>query len=265
MNNILEQICDSKRVEIAKDKQNLPIDELKKLVNASNYKPKGFFNALNSKKSLKNPALIAEIKKKSPSKGIIRKNFDPVSIAKSYENARVDCLSILTDEKYFGGKNEYLMEVRSVSPLPIIRKDFILDEYQIFEAKNMGADCILLIVSCLSPQELLKLEGVALDLGLDVLIEVHDKEELDIALKAKSKLIGINNRNLKTFEVSLENSINLSKHIPNDYIKVCESGINTPQDIKLMMDNGLHAFLVGESLMRQENIEEATRKLLSIS
>ncbi len=262
--NILEQICDNKRAEIAKAKEILPLDELKSSVEAKKYAPKGFFNALNAKKLQKKPALIAEIKKKSPSKGIIRENFDHISIAKSYERAGADCLSILTDEKYFAGKNEYLMEVRAISPLPIIRKDFILDEYQIFEAKNMGSDCILLIVSCLSPQELLKLEGFAHDLGLDVLIEVHDKAELDIALTAKSRLIGINNRNLKTFEVKLETSINLAKHIPDDYIKVCESGINTPQDIKLMMDNGLHAFLVGESLMRQEDIEGATRKLLAL-
>ncbi len=262
MKNILQEICDNKLKEIELGKNLLPLNQLKQIVEKENYQPKGFSKALQKKIISSQPAIIAEIKKKSPSKGIIRENFNPIEIAKSYEKSGATCISVLTDEKYFAGKNEYLEQVRKIVNLPIIRKDFILDEYQIYEAKKLGADCILLIIACLEEPQVKFLENIALDLGLDVLIEIHDEKELEIALKMKSKLIGVNNRNLKTMEISLQNSINLGKLIPNDYIKVCESGIYSKDDIKIMMQNGFYSFLIGESLMKQENIEEALKKLL---
>ncbi|MDX1949764.1 MAG: indole-3-glycerol phosphate synthase TrpC, partial [Rickettsiales bacterium] len=213
MKNILQEICDNKLLEIAKAKNTMPFEELKKITLEKNYQPKGFFNSLLEKKLNKQPALIAEIKKKSPSKGIIRENFDPIAIANSYQKAGASCISVLTDERYFAGKNEYLQQVRNSVNLPIIRKDFILDEYQIYEAKYLGADCILLIIACLEEAQAMQLESVALSLGLDVLIEVHDEAELETALKMRSKMVGVNNRNLKTMEISLQNSINLAKKI----------------------------------------------------
>ncbi len=223
-------------------------------------KPRGFINAIKAKGTT--PALIAEVKKKSPSKGIIRADFNHIDIAASYEKAGATCISVLTDEKYFAGKNEYLAEIRRKVALPLIRKDFMLEAYQIYESRALGADCILLIIACLEKSRALELEEIAHSLGMDVLIEVHDEAELEIALQLKSKLIGINNRSLKTFEVSLDNGKRLAKLIPDGYIKVCESGIYNNADLKTMHQSGFSAFLVGESLMREEDIELAVRKLL---
>ncbi len=262
MSDVLKEICENKLKEIAAAKEFLAPVFVEALARKKASKPKGFIEAIKKKAAENKPALIAEVKRKSPSKGMIREDFNHLEIARAYENAGAACVSILTDEKYFGGKNEYLTQIRRDIALPIIRKDFMLDPYQIYESRSLGADCILLIIAALEKGQALELEKVAHDLGLDVLIEVHDQQELDIALQMKSKLIGINNRNLKTMEVSLDTGKKLVKQIPDDYVKVCESGIKSHADIKQMMQAGFQAFLVGESLMSQPDVEKATRKLL---
>jgi len=262
MKNILLEIFENKLLENAEAQKKISLPEMKHLAANSNHTANSFIKAIEAKTRANQPALIAEIKKKSPSKGIIRQNFEPVEIARAYEAAGATCLSILTDEKFFAGKNEYLQEVKKISKLPILRKDFIINEYQIYQTKALGADCLLLIMSILKPSEAITLEKTAHDLGLDVLIEVHTEKELEQALKLKSKLIGINNRNLDTFEVSLDIGKNLAKLIPGGYIKICESGIYKNSEILYMMDHGFSGFLVGESLMREADIEAATKKLL---
>jgi indole-3-glycerol phosphate synthase len=197
------------------------------------------------------PGFIAEIKKASPSKGVIREDFDPVAIAKDYAANGAACLSVLTDEQYFQGADAYLRSVRQSVGIPIIRKDFTIDPYQILEARLMGADCILLIASALSAQQLSDLYTTAHDLGLDVLIEVHDQQELETALALEPNLIGINNRNLKTFETSLDTTLNLLPHIPKGVTVVTESGIRGKEDVQHMVAAGVYCFLVGEALMRQ--------------
>jgi indole-3-glycerol phosphate synthase len=197
------------------------------------------------------PGFIAEIKKASPSKGVIREDFDPVAIAKDYAANGAACLSVLTDEQYFQGADAYLRSVRQSVGIPIIRKDFTIDPYQILEARLMGADCILLIASALSAQQLSDLYTTAHDLGLDVLIEVHDQQELETALALEPNLIGINNRNLKTFETSLDTTLNLLPHIPKGVSVVTESGIRGKEDVQHMVAAGVYCFLVGEALMRQ--------------
>ena len=261
--NILEKICQDKQLEVRGKKKLLSGQEICAKIKCSDHKPKNFTAAIEAKLKQKNIAIIAEVKKASPSKGIIRDDFDPVAIAKIYQENGATCLSVLTDEKYFMGKNEYLTSIRKEVDLPILRKDFIIDPYQIWEAKLIGADCILLIMAILSEKQAIELEQTALDIGLSVLIEIHDEEELQKALKLKSRLIGINNRNLKTFEISLSTSIDLSKKIPQDKIIVCESGIFTKADILKMQKISINAFLVGESLMRQDNIGLALKNLLS--
>ena len=215
--------------------------------------PRGFAAAIAAKIAAGQSGVIAEIKKASPSKGVIREDFDPAAIAQSYEKGGACCLSVLTDVDFFQGADEYLKMARSASTLPVIRKDFIIDEYQIYEARAMGADCILLIVSALSEQQLNQLHEVARSLGMDVLIEVHDGVELDIALKLNNPMVGINNRNLHSFEVSLENTYQLLEKIPAGKIVITESGIHSAEDVAAMRGNNVNSFLVGEAFMRSED------------
>lgn len=206
-------------------------------------------------------AVIAEIKKASPSKGIIRKDFYPAEIAKSYEAGGATCLSVLTDRDYFQGSEVYLQQARAACSLPVIRKDFLIDPYQIYEARVIGADCVLLIVASLEKSQLMDLNELALEIGLDVLIEVHDEAELDVALQTSNRLIGINNRNLHTFETNLDTTLKLLNKIDDQRIVVTESGILATQDVELMRSSGVNAFLVGEAFMRAEEPGESLRKL----
>lgn len=275
--NILEEIIAHKKIEIERSKEKSPLEKLKKLINQKNRKKRNFYNAIKNKVSKKEIALIAEIKKASPSKGIIKKDFNHIEIAKSYKNGGATCLSVLTDEKYFQGKLEYIQEVKNVEAchdMPILRKDFIIDPYQIYESIYHGADCILLIVGALHARSLRDLSEIANENEIDTLIEVHDEKELEIALdvfsrgKVTSPLLGINNRNLKTFQTDLNTTKNLVKKYKNDLdgkIVVSESGIFTNNDIKSLIECGVYAVLVGESLMRENNIEAAAKKLIGTS
>ena len=260
--NILQKIHQDKLVEVRNKKKLFSSDEICKKIKCNSVTTKGFIDAIEKKIKQNQTAIISEIKKASPSKGIIRENFDPEEIAKIYQDNGATCISVLTDEKYFMGKNEYLTKVRKTVDLPILRKDFIIDPYQILETKLIGADCILLIMAMLSDEQAVNLEAKAMDIGLDVLVEVHDEEELNRALKLKTKLIGINNRDLKTLEVDINISKKLVKMIPNNYIVVCESGIESRVDIQAMKACNINTFLIGESLMREEDISLALRNLL---
>lgn len=264
MKNILEEIYQHKLIEVRNRKKQLSVQEICSKTKC-NKAPKDFFSHLEKRDKKNEISLICEIKKASPSNGIIREDFNHIEIAKSYEKGGAACLSILTDEKYFMGKNEYLSEVRAISPLPILRKDFIVDTYQIYEAKMLGADCILLIVAMLDDKKLAELEQCALDAGLSVLIEIHNEEELQRASKLKSKLLGINNRNLKTLKVNLETSLLLSEQVPEDYVLVGESGIKSSIDIELLQQAGINCFLIGEHFMRQKNIEKAVKDVFILS
>lgn len=215
--------------------------------------PRGFIDAIERKIEQGQAAVISEIKKASPSKGVIRDPFHPAEIAKSYEQGGAACLSVLTDIDFFQGADSYLIEARNACSLPVIRKDFIIDPYQVYEARAMGADCILLIAACLGDAQLRELNDLAHHLDLDVLTEVHDAYELDRALAVGGKLIGINNRNLRTFEVDLQTTINLLEEIPPDRIVVTESGIHTTEDVSLMRFNNVNSFLVGEAFMRADD------------
>jgi len=258
MTDVLQKICVDKLSHVAARKKAISLDQLQRKIETV-LPPRGFLAALKAKKI----ALIAEIKKASPSGGMIRADFAPEKIAKAYENGGATCISVLTDEKYFSGHDEYIELVKNTCSLPVLRKDFMLDPYQIHESRALGADCVLLIIAALKTAEAKELEAIALGLSMDVLIEVHDENELETALDLKSKLIGINNRDLKTLRVDLNTTLTLAKKIPPSYTIVCESGIKTNADIKLMADNGVNCFLVGESLMRQPDIETATRRLLN--
>jgi len=214
---------------------------------------RAFVGALTIANQSNRSAVIAEIKKASPSQGVIREDFDPHKIAESYQKHGASCLSVLTDAKFFQGSADYLGQAREASTLPILRKDFLLDEYQVFEARAMGADCILLIVAALQDGLMQDLCGQALELGMDVLVEVHNAEELERGLELKLPMIGINNRNLRTFETSLSNTLELLALIPQDILLVTESGIHTSDDVELMRDNKVNSFLVGEAFMRATN------------
>jgi indole-3-glycerol phosphate synthase len=259
---ILKKILARKHEEIAERSAQVTIPQLiEKAKTAS--APRGFAAAIAAKIAAGQSGVIAEIKKASPSKGVIRQDFDPAAIAQSYENGGACCLSVLTDVDFFQGADEYLEMARSASSLPVIRKDFIIDEYQIYEARAMGADCILLIVSALSEQQLNQLHEVARSLGMDVLIEVHDGAELDIALKLDNPMVGINNRNLHSFEVSLENTYQLLNKIPADKIVITESGIHSPADVAAMRQHNVNAFLVGEAFMRSEEPGERLAEMFN--
>ena len=246
---ILEDIIAQKHREIGRDSAVRSLADLEKA--AADVKDKrAFIGALRQRILARKPAVIAEIKKASPSKGLIRADFDPVTIAHQYEEAGATCLSVLTDREYFQGANEYLQQARAACTLPVIRKDFMIDRYQIAEAKALGADCVLLIVSALEPRRLRELADYAGQLDIDTLVEVHDEAELDIALDAGFDLIGVNNRNLHTFETSLDVTIRLAARLPDGKLLVTESGINTPEDVDTMIARGVYGFLIGEAFMR---------------
>lgn len=258
--NILREIIEHKYREVAARRALQSLDKLKKHIETlPTTKP--FTDALLARTRMGQSAVIAEIKKASPSKGVIRADFDPVEIARSYELSGACCLSVLTDEKYFQGSDEYLVEVRRAVDVPLLRKEFIVDEYQLYESRALGADCVLLIVSALDTVELNALHQCATGLGLDVLIEVHDHEELTAALKLNPAMVGINNRNLQTFETSLDNTLSLLEHIPESTLVVTESGIHSRENVQLMLDHGVRAFLVGEAFMRAEDPGKALTEL----
>ena len=224
---------------------------------------RGFYRAITNTLQTGRPAVIAEIKKASPSKGVIREDFDPAAIAASYAAAGATCLSVLTDIDFFMGGDEYLQQARSACQLPVLRKDFIIDPYQVFEARAIGADCILLIVAALDDAQLLELSGIAADLNLDILVEVHNREELERALMLRKPLIGINNRDLHTFETTLDTTIGLLADIMDDLTVVTESGIHTREDIARMQRHGVNAFLVGEAFMTAPEPGEKLKELFS--
>lgn len=262
MSDTLAEICDYKRQHVAELKQHRNEAQLQTL--ATEVAPvRGFINAIQQKISAKEDALIAEVKKASPSKGVIRMDFDPKEIARSYHEGGATCISVLTDEKYFQGHNRFLTQIHDAVELPILRKDFILDPYQVVESRAIGADCILLIMAAVSDDQASELESAALEFHMDVLVEVHNEAELERALKLDSPLLGINNRNLKNLHVDLATTERLVPLIPKGKIPVCESGIFTNANIKHMNNIGVNCFLVGESLMRENDIVAATKKLLN--
>ncbi|OAI15678.1 indole-3-glycerol-phosphate synthase [Methylomonas koyamae] len=258
--DILKTILAKKTEEVARRKNNTPISVLQEIA-ASVQGPRGFYQALRSKADQQKPAIIAEIKKASPSQGVIREDFKPVEIAVDYAFNGATCLSVLTDKEFFQGSEANLQMVRERCPLPAIRKDFMIDPYQIHESRALGADCVLLIVAALDDAMLKELADTATGLGMDVLVEVHDAAELERALRLDTQMIGINNRNLRTFEVSLQTTLDLKNTIPADKLIVTESGIHTPADVKLMQDNGIYTFLVGEAFMRAQSPGQKMREL----
>ncbi len=262
MSDILSRIIDTKRSEISSRKAAVSVAQLRSAAEQA-AAPRGFVDSLRSRADAGAAAVIAEIKKASPSKGVIREDFDPVSIAQSYAQHGAACLSVLTDEQYFQGSDQYLLDVRAAVKLPVIRKDFVVDEYQVYEARALGADCILLIAAALDIMRLTVLNQLARGLGLDVLIEVHNRTELEAALSQQPSLVGINNRNLKTFETSLDTTINLLPHIPEGITVVTESGISSSADVQLMRNNNVNAFLVGEAFMRAADPGAEMQKLFA--
>ncbi|RDE18027.1 indole-3-glycerol phosphate synthase TrpC [Motiliproteus coralliicola] len=253
---ILLKILQRKREEIAERSAKVSIDDLYRQIESQQaddwYAPRGFVASMRSTIAEGRSAVIAEAKKASPSKGVIRENFDPAAIAQSYQKGGASCLSVLTDVDFFQGGDAYLQQARRACELPVIRKDFIIDPYQVVEARALGADCILLIVAALDDAQMSSLHDLAVELGMDVLIEVHNAEELQRALKVDAKLVGINNRDLHSFEVSLNNTYQLLDSIPADCLVVTESGILNRDDVQAMRDHDVHAFLVGEAFMRAE-------------
>ncbi|CAM3674856.1 indole-3-glycerol phosphate synthase TrpC [Polynucleobacter brandtiae] len=254
MSDILEKIVATKKVEVAADSQKISLANQREQAEENNrdetLKPRGFIHSINQKIASGKAGVIAEIKKASPSKGILREHFHPAEIAQSYANNGAACLSVLTDRNYFQGANAYLQSARAACSIPVLRKDFTIDSYQIYEARALGADAILLIVACLERNQMQELEACAHELGLDVLVEVHSAPELEQALDLKTPLLGINNRNLKTFEVTLQTTLSLLSMVPAGKTIVTESGIMNRADVQLMRNHHINAFLVGEALMR---------------
>ena len=246
---ILQNIVARKYEEVKERRAQTPMSELERLSAAADA-PRGFADALRRRAAERQPAIIAEIKKASPSKGVIREHFVPADIAASYEQGGAACLSVLTDVDFFQGHDDYLRQARAACSLPVIRKDFMVDPYQVVEARAIGADCILLIVASLEDGQMAELASVAAEHGLDVLVEVHDGAELDRALKIDSPLIGINNRNLHTFDVSLETTLDLLPQVPADRMLITESGILNRADVEVMLAHDIYGFLIGEAFMR---------------
>jgi indole-3-glycerol phosphate synthase len=245
VSDILEHILEVKRGEIAAAKLRAPLEDVERRARAARA-PRDFVGALRAREL----AVIAEIKKASPSRGVLRQGFDPAAIARSYERAGAACLSVLTDRQFFQGAAEHLAAARNACALPVLRKDFVIEPYQVLESRAMGADCILLIAACLTEYQMRELERIAHDLQLAVLVEVHNAQELDVALALRTPLVGVNNRDLKTFETRLETTLELLPRIPRDRIVVTESGILAASDVARMRDAGIRAFLVGEAFMR---------------
>ena len=262
MSTILDTILARKREEVAQRRERVSLFELK--TRAASAPPlRGFADAVAAKIAAGDAAVIAEVKKASPSKGVIRADFDPAAIARSYEAGGAACLSVLTDIDFFQGADEYLLAARGACALPVLRKDFIVDAYQLYESRVLGADCVLLIAAALDDAQLAEYAFIADELGMDVLVEVHDLDELERALPIPARLLGINNRNLRTFEVSLQTTLDLKAMVPADRVLVTESGILAPAYVTLMRGHGIGAFLVGEAFMRQQEPGAALRDLFA--
>lgn len=260
--DILVRILERKHQEVSERSRVLSFAEVAVMA-AHASPPRGFVTALQNRVMAGDPAVIAEIKKASPSKGVLREDFDPAAIARSYEQGGAACLSVLTDIDFFLGADEYLQQARAACALPVLRKDFMVDPYQVYEARMIGADCILLIVAALDDELMRDLADLAQELDMDVLVEVHDARELARALRLPCRLIGINNRNLRSFEVSLQTTLDLLGDIPDDRLVVTESGILTQDDVRLMRDHDVHTFLVGEAFMRADEPGEKLAELFS--
>ena len=264
MSDILKKICEVKVQEVAAAKQQMSLADMRRDAE-SRVLTRDFVGALRAKIARKQAAVIAEIKKASPSKGVIRKDFIPADLAQSYAMGDGDtsaaCLSVLTDRQFFQGQPDFLKQARASCLLPVLRKDFMIDPYQIYESRSMGADCVLLIAACLEDAQMIEMEQIARSLDMAVLVEVHDAAELERALQLKTPLLGINNRNLRTFEVSIETTLALQKDVPTDRLLITESGILAKSDVQTMRDAGVHAFLVGEAFMRAPEPGEALAKL----
>jgi indole-3-glycerol phosphate synthase len=258
--DILKKIVARKLEEVAERSAQVSLSALSVAARKADA-PRGFVAALRAKIAAGRPAVIAEAKKASPSKGVLRPDFDPAAIACSYEQGGAACLSVLTDADFFQGSDVYLQQARGACALPVLRKDFVIDPYQVWEARSLGADCILLIAACLDDDRLVELNALAHDLGMDALIEVHDSGELDRALRVDNPMVGINNRDLRTFEVSLETTLRMLDRIPDDRLVVTESGILGRDDVALMRRQGVHAFLVGEAFMRAPDPGERLAEL----
>jgi indole-3-glycerol phosphate synthase len=262
--DLLETILSVKAAEISRSKQHRSLEALRRDIDALG-PPRDFVAALRAKITAGEPAVIAEVKKASPSKGVIREDFDPAAIAKSYAAGGAACLSVLTDERFFQGSSSDLASARKASGLPVLRKDFVIDPYQVFESRALGADCILLIVAALATEDMQRLESAARELGMAVLVEVHDEDELRRALRLQTPLIGINNRNLRTFDTTLDTTLSLLPLVPPERTVVTESGILSAADIRRMRRRGVHAFLIGEAFMRAPDPGAALRGWLSES
>ena len=267
MSDILDKIVATKKIEVANCLQKISLGNQRDYAAANNQdaslKPRGFIQSIQHKIAAGKAGVITEIKKASPSKGILRENFMPAEIARSYEKHGAACLSVLTDVDYFQGSNAYLQQARAACSIPVLRKDFTIDPYQVYEARAIGADAILLIVACLELNQMKELEACAHELGLDVLVEVHNAPELEQALELKTPLLGINNRNLKTFDVTLQTTLSLLSMVPGDKTLVTESGILSRADVQLMRENQVNAFLVGEAFMRAADPGAALSELFS--
>ena len=261
--DILKKILARKADEIAERSRNMSLHELQQRLAAAGDVPRGFVGALEKKTAAGKAAVIAEIKKASPSRGVLREDFRPAQIAASYEKGGAACLSVLTDIDFFKGADAYLQEARAACSLPVLRKDFFLDPYQVYEARAIGADCILLIVAALDDAMLRELLQLAGQLGMDALVEVHDADELERALALPARLIGINNRNLRTFETSLDTTLGFLERIPDDRMVVTESGIHTSADVALMRSRGVDIFLVGEAFMKAPEPGEKLAELFA--
>ena len=262
MKNILQEIVNYKKIEIKKSKKMISVEILNKKIKSLS-KPLKFLDELRNKNEVGKAGIIAEVKKASPSKGIIKKDFNHIEIAKEYEKGGAACLSILTDTPSFQGSPQYLKDIRRNTKLPILRKDFIIDTYQIIESRSWGTDCILLIMKILKNKELSKLINICNEMNMDILFEINSQEELERLLPFNPKMIGINNRNLENFETDIENSIKIKKNIPDDILVISESGINDVKDISYLGKHNINNFLIGERLMRSKNISGELSKLVN--